>query len=348
MELHADKKLAIFSLSHLAVDFACFFLLMGSYSRSMPDINHIGVGFLLYNFIAFALQIPFGYLADLKSIRLTGLTMLGCLLVAAALLLPISWPWVALCVCALGNALFHVGAGIDSLVNAAGGFSRSGQYISFGAVGVALGTVTGRTDLVPRWAILLVFVVLVALQWVICASDRPPCSAAFSLRFAHTLRDDVVVYLSMLGIVIRALVGATLVVSWKGSPWMTILPALCVFAGKWLGGCCADRLGARGTAVVSLALSAPLLSFFSDNIALCCAGLLFFNMTTSITLCVISAKLPENPGFAFGLTTLVLFVGSTIGAFIVLPAPVLPVTHLLLIALSAILSLIIAPKRITA
>ncbi|NLM14719.1 MAG: hypothetical protein GX218_02545 [Clostridiaceae bacterium] len=40
-----------------------------------------------------------------------------------------------LIIVALGNACFHTGGGIDSLINARGRMSRSGIFVSSGVVG---------------------------------------------------------------------------------------------------------------------------------------------------------------------------------------------------------------------
>ncbi|MDR2957314.1 MAG: hypothetical protein LBU61_03915, partial [Coriobacteriales bacterium] len=60
-----DKTtLSIFSLTHLVVDFACFYLLMGSFTAATSDLQLLSLGFLSFYFIAFALQLPIGSLAD--------------------------------------------------------------------------------------------------------------------------------------------------------------------------------------------------------------------------------------------------------------------------------------------
>ena len=120
--------------------------MMGSFYRDISDIAVISAGFLIYNFIAFALQVPIGYLADRLKLRHTYCAIFGCLLVAAGLLLP-GLPWVKLGLCAFGNAFFHIGGGIDALVNAGGRFARSGIFVAAGGIGVPLGTLAGKNNL---------------------------------------------------------------------------------------------------------------------------------------------------------------------------------------------------------
>jgi len=119
-----------------------------------------------------------------------------------------------------------------------------------------------------------------------------------------------------------------------------------VFAGKFVGGILADRLGARRVASLSLLISAPLLAFANDQIILCCLGLFLFNITTALTLCVLVARLPKNPGLGFGLTTLALFVGTAFSFFIAMPEGVRPllVCAMIIVAIGCIM--LTTPNRV--
>ena len=317
---------------------------MGSFYRDISDIAVISAGFLLYNFIAFALQVPVGYIADRIKTGYEYFSILGCLLVAAGLIFPL-FPWAKLVFCAFGNALFHVGGGIDSLVSAQGKFARSGIFISFGAIGVAVGTVAGKSGRLPVWVVLVFLMICVVLQMAFCRDIKRPVKAEFAFKPTVIKQVSVVIYLSMLGIVIRAVVGAYMSIPWKSTVVLAVLPGLCVFAGKFLGGFLADRMGARKIAFISLVISAPLLAFFEGNILLCCIGLLIFNMSTAMTLCVIVSMMPHNPGLGFGLTTLALCVGTAFSFFIPIPPQIRPYLIILFIFVSAVLMLFILPGK---
>ena len=342
------KQLAVFSISHLAVDFACFYILKGFFFSSVGDLIIISVGFLIYNFIAFALQMPIGYIADKIRAGHAYFSVAGCLLVATGVMFPL-FPWVKLGFCALGNAFFHVGGGIDSLVNAGGRFARSGIFISFGAVGVALGTAAGRFDWLPAWGVLIPLIICAALQFMLCRNKISNYefqlteinrAGKFSINNA-----GAVIGIALIGIVVRAFVGAYAPIKFDDTVFFILLPAVCVFAGKFSGGILCDIFGARTVTVVSLVLSAPLLAFFTKNAALACAGLLLFNINTAATLCVIASKLRYNPGFAFGLTTLALFVGTAPAFFAVIAPRVLPYLLFALILISAACMLLTIPNK---
>ena len=128
--------LALYSLAHFWVDLSCAFLAF----RFLSAAPEFTLCLLLYNFCAFALQMPLGLWAD--SLDRNGmLAAAGCGLTAAAFLLPVSL--VAAVVAGVGNALFHLGGGIDVL-NASGEKAAAlGIFVSPGAVGLYVGTLWG-------------------------------------------------------------------------------------------------------------------------------------------------------------------------------------------------------------
>jgi len=342
--------LSIFSLSHLVVDLACFFVLMGSFFSGVDNLPFISMGFLLYNAIAFALQLPIGYLADRlhpRNISHGLFAVVGCLVVILGVLLPAS-PWVCLALCAFGNAFFHVGGGIDSLILANGRYARSGIFISFGAIGVVLGTLAGKEAWLSPLMVSLMLLACAVLILRFCRQTKTPYETAFvthDSRKALLRASEAVILLCMLAIVMRAAVGTYTPIPWKSTTFLIILPVLAVFAGKFAGGILADRFGPRLVASVSLIIAAPLLAFGNSQIVLGCIGLFLFNVTTAVTLCVIASRLPQYPGFSFGLTTLALFVGSTFSFFWAMPESLRPVLTIAMIFISVVCVILTTPGK---
>ena len=133
--------LAAYTFSHFSVDYLCFWILFGYFSAGRSGSAEQALGFILYNFIAFGLQMVIGSYCDEH--RKFPSSALGCVLVHIAVLLSPFVPWVSLVITALGNAFFHVGGGIESLVHSGGKLYRSGIFVSAGALGVVLGTLHG-------------------------------------------------------------------------------------------------------------------------------------------------------------------------------------------------------------
>ena len=267
--MRSRLTLSVFSLSHLVVDFACFYVLMGAFSLGAGSSQLVVAGFLLYNLIAFALQVFIGILADKSRSAHGYYAFIGCIVVLLGVVIPAS-VWARLTICALGNALFHIGGGIDSLVFARGRYARSGVFISFGALGVALGTLVGRDELLPFGAVALLLLACAALIFLFCRQAKVPYGADLDLPAAKISLPGLVICLCVVSIIIRAAVGSYTPVFQRSTTLLFVLPALSVFAGKFAGGFLADRLGARSVVTISLLASAPLLAFGNTQVVLCC------------------------------------------------------------------------------
>ena len=75
------KMLAVYSTAHAIVDFSCAFLVY----RAMMDSPNLAIALLFYTFCAFALQMPFGLVADGWN-RNSIVAAVGCGIVAVAYL----------------------------------------------------------------------------------------------------------------------------------------------------------------------------------------------------------------------------------------------------------------------
>ena len=132
-----EKRLvAAYSAAHFAVDLCCAMLVLPA-ARAASDK---AMALLIYNFCAFAMQLPIGVLAD----RYGGgryFSAIGCLMVALGGLLPS--PMLTAVVCGLGNAAFHIGGGADVMAVTEGA-KYLGIYVSPGAMGIFLGALASR------------------------------------------------------------------------------------------------------------------------------------------------------------------------------------------------------------
>jgi hypothetical protein len=330
-------SLIIYTISHMVVDLSCFYVLMGSFSRRVDDSMIITLGFLMYNILAFGLQMVIGYYVDMRSIEHSKVALIGCLLVCVGVVLGFL-PWLALIICAVGNASFHIGGGINSLVYSEGKMARGGILVSSGAIGVALGTIAGRIG-VPFW---IIVILLLGCSYAIsfyCAMDKDkviPDLVKQNVSKPIVTNGKIIIYLCFISIIIRSYVGFQIPISWKTNTFLFILPSICAFLGKFVGGILADYFGARNVGVLSLLVSIPLLCAFNNNIALCSIGLVMFNITMSITLWGIASQLKNQPGFAFGLTTLALLIGNIPIFLFTLPDNMIKIVLPILILVSSI------------
>ncbi|MBC5735743.1 hypothetical protein [Lawsonibacter faecis] len=292
----ARTRLFIYSAAHFAVDFSCALLLLG---RIRPGPGDALLCLLLYNFCAFALQMPVGLLAD-RLDKNHAVAALGCGACALAWLIP----GLGGAVCAgVGNALFHVGGGLDTLNRSASRCGALGIFVSPGALGIFLGGLLAgggaATSALAAGGVLLAG----GLIFRLCrASGNAPVSLALSGRSAAPA---ALICLALV-VVLRSYLGLAAQFPWKAGYAVPLVAALVL--GKALGGLLADRFGLRRTAAVSLG-TAALLFLLADVPAAGIAGVFLFNMTMPLTLWGAAGLLPGAKGFAFGLLTFGLFLG---------------------------------------
>ena len=115
-------------------------------------------------------------------------------------------------------------------------------------------------------------------------------------------------------VILRSHIGMTVGFPWKTGMAAGILAVLAVVGGKMAGGFAAAKWGLYKTVVVSLALAA-LCYLFSAVMPFGLAASFLFNMTMPLTLYWMICRMPERPGFAFGLLTFALFLGFLPGYF---------------------------------
>ena len=291
----ARRSTAVYAAGHFLVDLACAFVLV-RFVRGAADRQE---AVLLYNFLAFAGQLPLGLLAD----RLGDgrrFAAVGCVLVAASY--AAAGDPLALAVPAgIGNALYHVGGGLDTLNRAEGRAGALGVFVAPGAFGLFLGTLLAGSAL-P--AALPAFVLLLTAAAVLLL-----CEPAENAPFSPSLPGAGAAILGVLflAVVLRSYAGFLFAFPWRTGAWSWVF-VLCVVLGKGLGGLLHDRIGFLPTALASLVPAAAL--FFLSVSPVCgCLAVLLFNGTMPLTLHAAAELLPGAKGFSFGLLTFALFLG---------------------------------------
>ena len=289
------RTVGIYSAGHFLVDLVCMFL----YTRHIARTALFLDGSLLYNFLAFAGQLPIGLAADrLNKNRFVA--ALGCGLVATACFMG-SAPLLMCATAGLGNAMFHVGGGLDTLNMSEGKSSLLGLFVSPGAFGLFLGSLLARTEFsaaVPAAVLLFTAILIIGL----C---RAPGNA--ELQISVRGAGAMALLALFLVVVLRSYTGFVFSFAWKRGIWLWIFTAGVVM-GKAAGGILSDRFGAVRTSAVSLALSAGLF-LISGNAVCGVVAVLLFNMTMPITLRAAADLLPGAKGLSFGLLTFALFLG---------------------------------------
>lgn len=151
---------ALYTVLHLLVDGVCALAMFGRFLPREEGYFHI----LWYNFCAFALQMPFGLLLDRMSERMaegnkgqrgpTGQPDPAFLTAAAGVVCTIVGALVHPVLLGIGNALFHVGGGVGTILEdrAKNRLGRElGVFVAPGALGLYLGTLIAKAGFWRRW-----------------------------------------------------------------------------------------------------------------------------------------------------------------------------------------------------
>lgn len=286
------RTIALCGAAHFLVDFCCAFLL----HRLVIGQGQWAQYLLIYNFCAFAVQMPLGLLAD-KLGENARFAVLGVLLVGFSVLF-FRLPLLLALLLGLGNALFHVGGGLV-ILNGSEKAGPLGLFVSPGALGIYLGTLLGKAETLP-----LLLPLLLLLPFAILLHKVQSKNTTFTLPLPRKVSVPLLALLAV--VILRSLLGTSMDFPWKAETGLLLLFSLAL--GKAMGGLLADRIG-LGRAVFYPLLLSALLFLFSNN-ALC--GLLavfLFNMSMPLTLYMAARRLPGTKGFAFGLLTFGLFLG---------------------------------------
>lgn len=297
--------LTVYTISHFVVDFASGWALYHGAAYSEQGWFCV----VLYAFLAFAMQMPLGLCADRLN-RNALCAACGCILVGSACLLPAS-PLTITAIAGVGNALFHLGGGIDVLNASQGKTGPLGIFVSTGALGIFYGCLLGHTA--PHLACIVAGAAGLAAAAIAAGqyfTRRSWSSANAPLCFPKLSRRYLIAAICLFSVVIlRSYMGFALEFSWKSlPPWGLVL--LCALvAGKMGGGLLADKIGSITACLTTL--SAAALFFLLSGFPW--AGVLavwLFNMTMPLTLGALALISPGCKGFAFGALTLGLFLGS--------------------------------------
>ncbi|MBE5939776.1 MAG: MFS transporter [Lachnospiraceae bacterium] len=306
-QLSAYTRGFIYAFVHFSVDAACFYFLFSRLS-SDPLWWYLA---MFYDALAFVPQNFIGLLNDCFPKMKSGL--IGCILVLAALIVPADIP--ALIILGIGNALAHVGGAYHTLHGSNGKIGPCGIYVSGGSFGVIAGklaALSGISILVPL-AFITISVILTI--WVsLNHTDDKNDLVIFNIT--SSVPSVIVILLAFIAVAVRSYMGYAIPTDWN----QTTLQAIVLFSfmglGKMVGGLLCDYIGYTKTSFISLILSLPFLLFGNSFMILSLIGIGLFSMTMPVTVAILVSKLPKNPCFSFGITTIALFTGSLPAFFI--------------------------------
>lgn len=301
----SKTQVAVYSFGHFVVDLSCAIYMMGCLRESQDWALII----LLYNFCAFALQMPIGIIAD-KWNRNACMASLGCLLITLSFLFHDQSLFAAV-VLGTGNGCFHIGGGLEVLNESDEKMGLLGIFVSPGAFGIFFGTLIGKSESANHFGILLALaIVLIGLSFLFLYLNfrqRKSLQSINSDLEVDFSKKAGLLIACFLVVALRSHIGMILTYPWKTGALALVAVCMVVF-GKALGGMISDKAGIRKTVIVSLGAATVLFLIGGLPLAGLCA-IFLFNMTMPITLWIMAKLLPGAKGFAFGILTFALFIG---------------------------------------
>lgn len=302
------KIVGIYSVIHFIIDLACAILVSNLVTQKMGIETNLFIAIVIYNFFAFAMQLPIGIIADnINKNAICSAT--GCILVAIAFGFS-NFEIISCVIAGIGNAMFHVGGGIDVLNISEKKATLSGIFVSTGAMGIFLGGKSASIGFNKYYIVILILLISAITLFLLYNKIKDKVKNEKVIIPTIKINELIAIICLIITVVIRGYVGLILSFEWKSNFILSLFSIFAVVFGKMLGGIIGDKIGFTKISLISLIVSAFLFIFAFNNSFLGILAILFFNMTMPITLTALSNILFNNKGIAFGLLTVALFIGA--------------------------------------
>ena len=293
---------------HFITEIMCFYFL----TDVTNNARFVWLIPFIYDGLAFVPQSIIGYISD-KCAKINFSTIGTILMVMAYISYYVMHTtiWLPLILLCLGNGCIHINGAEVTLKNSEGKLSHSAIFVAGGSFGVISGKLLANS-IAPYWFIIIF--ALTMIPFILLANtykNSKEKMACTKFNYANTnIAPKLIILLAVFVVVVRGYMGYGIPTSWNKTVLQTVLLFVTMGIGKALGGILADAYGIRKIAVISTALSIPFLCFGDNIMVISLIGVMLFSMTMSITLAILVSVLKNNPGLAFGLTTIGLFLGT--------------------------------------
>ena len=315
------KSMGIYSICHFIVDFVSCIFVLGvapmycNDSNGVLDYNLYYMEVVIYNFFAFAFQVPMGFVMDkLKIYKYVGI--LGFVLIGACYLVGGGNPILLASLVGIGNGLFHLEGGVNAYENSKGKAFLNGFFVAPGAMGIFLGGAfyeTLGTTYLPLALICVAIVLLIFVQRDEL-SFVPEEQEKISKNGNPFKLHDILSILLLIGIsiIVRSIGGSAIQYGWKTGFVIGLVYTICVVIGKMFGGLVGDKFGLKKTVSIALALACASLLIGFKIPFLGFLGILLFNIPMAITLVILERCNTKYLATMVGSNTFFLFIGYVI------------------------------------
>ena len=321
------------ALLHFLVDGLCLCSLYLLMNASFEMLHFFGF-FVIYNVLAFLTQPLTGWWADrmeqrhwLLFLSVAFLT-LGVLTVSL-LNAPLSANYPVIAVVAsiflgMGNSLFHVWGGKQTVIKKGNDMRHIGVFVSTGALGLAVGFV------LCSWALLYIFLLSICVLGYIFVKMELDMKFAQMTEVKGSESDvndsespswgKAVVCLAIIAIaafvLFRSFVGESISSGIHKDNLLLLIFAAVAMAGKMAGGWIARYSGIVWS--TSIFIIGAMICYFlkSEGMTTVLIGLFLINCTMPVTLYLANCLLKEREGLAFGILAAALIPGYLLANFL--------------------------------
>ena len=127
------KSMTIYSICHFIVDFVCCLFVLGVAPAFCENNEMYYAEVIIYNFFAFAFQVPMGFLMDkFKIYKYVGI--IGFCLIGICYALGFGNAVVLSSIVGIGNGLFHLEGGVNAFENSKGKAFLNGVFVAPGTL----------------------------------------------------------------------------------------------------------------------------------------------------------------------------------------------------------------------
>ena len=342
----ANKLGLLYFFVHFSVETACFYYLY--YNLNVGAYWWIIA--LLYDALAFLPQSLIGIIAD-KFPKIS-YGAIGFIMVLIAVILPFGWFGVV--VIAIGNALVHVDGAEKTLLNSGGKITPNALFVGGGSFGVITGRLLGKLSnvyliIIPILLVLSSIALLLAFTRNKKVAQNPGNETdkiVSAPDVANNKIPEVLLTLIIIfAVAVRGYIGYAIPTGWSVNNFHLIILYSYMGFGKILGGLITDKLGYKKATIISIVGALPFLLFGNSIPIISLTGVLLYSMSMPITVGIIYSKFPTSPGFAFGITTIGLFIGSAPEFFFSLPNLITQQIVVAILSIIALTLILLSLKR---
>ena len=290
---------------HLVTEVVCFYLLTSMFS--LPYLTWFIA--LSYDALAFVPQSLFGYYSDSHRNIPMGLIGIGFLTVSLIIFaLNTKLYYLSLVTLCIGNCLTHVAGAEKTLRGTNGKAAPSATFVGGGSFGVIIGRLAAQFNVN---VILIILIILSAIPYVLFAESYAENKSCEDFNYHNPdISKWTVVIFAFLIVIVRGYLGYAIPTTWKKTLLQNVIFYFTMGTGKVLGGFFIDWIGIRKTSFISIIAAIPFLILGGNIMYLSITGVMFYSMTMSVTLVLLTSVLKNKPGLAFGITTIGLFLGT--------------------------------------